>query len=552
MTDGSWSWCARGLNWWLRRNPLYLFSAAAMALGARWYLVGPDAEAGKIGLILLTLGILQAYELAVTGVIIALHRARKSPEDQPSLLLVAAMFWTGPMAATVEMIAQHGQAGMGFAIGACVIALVEMQTVRRAIGLRLSLWSQTLAAACVLLLTAAPAWLRVPYETEGTDEIVLYYCWWIMAGIILAGLGVLSWNGRQAVAKGILLSRLVRDEMLFLLIVCGATVTHLWGMNYAFFGNARAFYGVPVLAAATILFFEYAARCGIRSRSFWFLSAAPPVIGVYLSGVGFHANVDVQALPVMFRDPLLMSLIVAMLAWWYGCLRHGPAALLHAGSIAGVFAALRIVGFSPEIPNAIDPVSAAVPITRYEIALLLYALTVYLLTIAWLRRGRGEIVAALVVHCAAFVLIIHDRYIADMLYQWSTVAWTWLAIAHVVMMRPGWRYTIWPVIALIAISVYFGLQPELKWYAVGHAGGMVAVLMVIGLLWRWTRYLPLGLGVAIFYAILGIGRGLAYGEHPRAAVAVLGAFFFLLLGACVSWYKQRLLSSFAHCDQAGD
>jgi hypothetical protein len=96
-----------------RRNPLYLLSAAAMAVGARLYLVTPDAPAGEIGLILLTLGVLQLYEIAASAVLLTLHRFRRSPEDLPSLLLVAGLFWTGPLAATVEM-TRHGSVGLGF------------------------------------------------------------------------------------------------------------------------------------------------------------------------------------------------------------------------------------------------------------------------------------------------------------------------------------------------------------------------------------------------------------------------------------------------------
>ena len=91
METASQSWCARRLVWWLRRNPLYLMSAGCMAVGARLYLVQPNTPVGDIGVILVTLGVLQVYEWAVTAILLLLHRWRRSPEDEPSLLLVEDM-----------------------------------------------------------------------------------------------------------------------------------------------------------------------------------------------------------------------------------------------------------------------------------------------------------------------------------------------------------------------------------------------------------------------------------------------------------------------------
>src|SRR5262245_26100443 len=91
---------ARFWRWWVQHNPNYLLSAACMAIGARLLLVSPHTRAGDIGAVLLTLGVLQLYEWAVAGVLVLLHHSRRSPEDHRMLLLVTALFWTGPLAAT--------------------------------------------------------------------------------------------------------------------------------------------------------------------------------------------------------------------------------------------------------------------------------------------------------------------------------------------------------------------------------------------------------------------------------------------------------------------
>lgn len=59
MNAGALAGIRSGTNWWIRRNPSYLLSAACMAVGARLLLVEPGSRAGDIGLILLTLGVLQ-------------------------------------------------------------------------------------------------------------------------------------------------------------------------------------------------------------------------------------------------------------------------------------------------------------------------------------------------------------------------------------------------------------------------------------------------------------------------------------------------------------
>src|SRR5262245_15636111 len=103
---------SRVLAWAIQRNPTYLVSAGLMTAGTRLFLVRSSGATGDIGVILLTLGLLQLYEWAVGGILLALFRARRSPEDIPSLLLVATLFWTGPMAATIEMIALRQEWGI--------------------------------------------------------------------------------------------------------------------------------------------------------------------------------------------------------------------------------------------------------------------------------------------------------------------------------------------------------------------------------------------------------------------------------------------------------
>ncbi|HOQ84627.1 MAG TPA: hypothetical protein PLQ89_02820 [Phycisphaerae bacterium] len=279
----------------MRRNPMYLLSAACMAVGARLYLVSPGTRAGDVGVVLLTLGIVQAYEWAVGGVLLTLHRWQRSPEDKPSLLLVTALFWTGPMAATAEMTAHRPVFGLMCAAGACAIALAELAVVHRMLGWRFSLSGRVAASACVVFLAAAPPLLRVPDSVSGMNEVFLYASWWLLAAIGLAGIAVVRHHARHWRSRG-RNEEVGSDErasvrpylhefhleLAMLALAVGATAAHLPGMNYTY-------YGQPL------------------------------------------------------RDPMGCILAAAALAWWFGYRRFGEAGLLPAGSAAMAWAAAAFV-----------------------------------------------------------------------------------------------------------------------------------------------------------------------------------------------------------------
>ena len=179
-----------GIQWWIRQNPFYLLSAACMALGTRMLLVSPGDVPGDISLILLTLIALQCYEWSVTGLLMLLHKKKRSPEDEPSLLLVGALFWTGPLVATMEMTAKRADLGLILAAAACVIVLIELFTVARVMKYRFSFAGKILASSCVILVAVAQPLLKIQPGAAQTNEVLLYFLWWILAGIALLGLAV--------------------------------------------------------------------------------------------------------------------------------------------------------------------------------------------------------------------------------------------------------------------------------------------------------------------------------------------------------------------------
>lgn len=566
MTNGLWRRCAPLVSWWIRRNPLYLLSAVAMAVGARLYLVTPDAPAGEIGLILLTLGVLQLYEIAVSAILLTLHRFRRSPEDLPSLLLVAALFWTGPLAATVEMTARHGGVGLGFAAAAAIIALSEMAAIQRELKLTFSRWAQALATACLLLIAFLPARLRAPFKEGHTDEIALYAAWWALAFIAMLVLPALR-RTKPAQAGPFMDSGDGRwlVEPAFMGVVLTATAFHLYGMNYAFFGHARAFYVAPLLAVAGLVFAGLAARfrresqatslplpLAMRAQYHAMFAAGllAPLVGVGLSLDTFDRKFPAEALLPVANDPLVTALLLAALVWWIVArqLSAGPV-LVHAGSAAVALAAWRIV--QPWLSGPVaDSALVGFPVASPDMALglgrnpataALFAICAYLLVSARIRRSPGECLAALTALLLAIFLLVWQRTPLDEFIVAASAGWACLIAVWVWRREFELRAASWPVALLVATACIFDFDDAARWPARLHAVAMPITLVVIAWRWRLPQLRIAGYAAAGASLTFLLARAIAGGSNTAAGLTVLCAFALLAGGAALSWHKRRLL-----------
>jgi hypothetical protein len=543
--NAAWTCCARGVVWWIRRNPMYLVSAACMAVGARLYLVDPNAYAGDIGVILITLGVLQAYEWAVTGILLLLHRAHRAPEDEHSLLLVAALFWTGPIAATIEMTARQPRLGILLAIGVVLFAVIEFAVVRRSLRLRLSGSGAILSGACLVLLAVAPTQLRVA-GPEGTNELFLYFCWWLLGGFALLVVACVRAHFPAQVGSPPSMEPVGR-ELAFLVIVLAATATHLVGMNYAFLGHARWFYAGPLLIALSLVGFEFAARGRRWVGLVRLVSAALPLAVLALATEPFDPEIPVRNLPAGLRDPLLTMLVLAATAWWLGAARTRSPGLFHLGSGGAALAAIRafmILRPAVSVPPA--DTTEGIPL-RDLVALALSAVTAYLLATAALRRSRPEAVLALFVLQAVVATLVWQRVYADRFIVGVVAGWSLFAGIHLSARRPSLAALLVPAAILTLIACYYDRDAVLCWPARLNTLALLAVLLLAALVSKRRCYRTVGFAQAAASALFLGGRSIAAGERPAATLAVLAAFALLAGGAAISWYKRALLDS-AHVD----
>lgn len=532
------------IYWWIARNPTYLLSAALMALGARLYLDHPNARAGDAGLILLTLGVLQGYEWAVATILVVLHHMARSPEDKPSLMLVTALFWTGPLAATSEMIAHRADLGLLLSGGACAIAIIEFSFLRRTLGLRISPAGRLTAALAVLFLGIAPTLIKIPETANGTNELFLYFSWWLLAALALIPLASVRWHGHGR-KSGAWLGRSRRDlymELSLTAIVLAAAAAHLAAMNYAYYGHARWFYVSPLLCAVGMT----GIGCLVQLRTRWPIIAgffaSLPLIAIVPTGQGFDARVPVEMLPVWLQDPALAVLVLAGTTWWYAARRLGSKLLLHMGTAAmagGVFLARDLL-----VPPVAAPmIATAAPQMAWIqpwFLLILATAAGYFALLAVVHRSRSEgVLAVLLLQAAWLVGMAHRGEQADLLAVFS-FGWCALLIVHIVG-RPKLGHIALPVIYLLTVSWFFDGQTQTEWLARVHGSGLVVAMLILGQFWPATHYRGLAVAAACGHMLFYGGRNLTRTDHLLAASVVIASFALLAAGAAISFYKPTLL-----------
>ncbi len=539
MADGP-SRLWRAWEWFLRHNPMYLLSAACMAEGARLLLVHPHARAGDLGLILMTLGVLQAYEWAVATILIVLHRSHRSREDEPSILLVAALFWTGPLAATAELTAHRAELGLIAAVAAGLVTLAEMAVVRRVLGLRFGLISQAAAGACIALLVATPPLVRIPEEMHGGNELFLYAAWWLVAGIALLAIPAArrAWRRWEATAG----ARASLPAVLALpATAIVATAAHLVAMNYAYFAHAKLFYASPLMVAAAVVGMEVLALLKVRDWRWVAAAAVWPLAAIVFAYDSFASEVPTRLLPVWLSEPLAVMLALAAVAWWFGGLRLRRATLFHVGSAAAVAAALRFAKLLSAAGVRMPAVADEYASVRDVLVVLFYAAAIYLAVSAVVRRSAMEGVAALVIHQAAVTLWLWDRMAGDTLIIGLVGGWSWLIALHLLERAPRWAQAAWPVALLMIVAWTHDFDEAVRWYARMHGVAVVAAMMLVHVCRLAEGYRILAMVAGASHLAFVAVRTLATGPRATEWAVVAGAFVLLIGAAALSWFKESLL-----------
>lgn len=531
---------ARPFDWFIRRNPMYLASAALMAIGARLFLVDPNTAPGEIKLILITLIVLQLYEWAVSAILLLLQRSRRSPEDKPSLLLIAMLFWTGPMAATIEMTVLRSGLGVILAIMACLMALAELGYIERTLQLRTSFPTKLTAVACVMYLALLPPMLRAT-DGAGPNELYLYGASWLLAVISLPAIATIRSN-RNDLANPHTRSRASLDhEMLFSAITVGCTAIHTLGMNHAFFCHASWFYVSPLIVAASVVLGEYLQHVARNNGRLILLADVLPLLAIFLAVQDFNAHVPIHMLPPWLHKPLIPVTFICGIAWWYGWHRRRRAWLFHAGSAAFVFTAYRFLILPKAISSTLPLAGSDWLTQRNVIAMILFAAAAYMAASAFIRKNRHEAFAAMLLNFAAVSVVVWQRTPSDLLIMSIVIGWSWLAVMHLYLRRAPLLCRLVPIAFLAIATCASDFNPLTMWPVRWHSLVAVIALIVIGTRWRWTSYRMTAVGFGCVEVLCIASHWLGHISNPLALSVVLVSFLLLATGVIISWNKERLL-----------
>ncbi len=518
------------LRWWVQRNPAYVLSAACIAYGARMLLV-PDGRlpAGDLTLILLTLSVLQAYEMMVTSILIALRHNIKAPEDQPSIVIIGTIFWTGPLVATMEMTAANPTLGFSLALGAVMVAVGEVLFVARTFGWKLGRAIVFTSAAFLLIVAVAQPLLRASMGKEGVNELLLYALWWIVAGAILV--------------SGEFLRRVTDFRVSGSLIAAaaGAAMLHLYAMNHAFVGHARAFYVVPVLAAIPLVALQVRGR--FDSREWLGALLCLPVLGIGLSVDRFSNAVAFDGAFLVYVDPLFVALILAGIVWWRGSVLLGWEFLRHAAAIALLWTATR-GAFLDLGQRDIDAGVFDNLIHNGQQGIGLLATAWYLFAMAWFRRSRALFAVGLILNQIVISKLMPEVLPRSDFICIATSGWTALLFTHVVVLRISLAWRLVPISFLVIagwITVSQSHSPIEIYIAKIHSGAIIGVLMAAGFAMRWTRYRTVATVIAMLNAVPYAVHWVRHHPQGPATTVIAAGFALLAIGATVSWNKKSLL-----------
>lgn len=538
MTPNARSQSRRLLHWIIERNPTYLVSACLTAAGARMLLVGPADATGDLALILTTLGLVQLYMWAVGAILLVLHRARRSPEDRPSLLLVAAAFWTGPIAATIELMALDPTLGMTLATGVCVIAVAELRLACRTLGLSLAPAAQIIGLACIVLLAVAARLLKISDNNNGLNELFLYAAWWDFAAILLGVIAVVRrhWPNSPADPKNPASVTAPRQDVVFVSITLLATAVHLLAMNYGFFCHARSSYAAPAIVAVAVVGLAVMNPRAPLARPMALAFGLLPAVALLLAGSGFDPAVPIARLPMWLRDPVVAVFVCAAGTWWYGFRRYHATPFLHAAFVAFGFVVLRVVP---------KPIIAPAGVTDAIGPIALFLAAGYFGVVAVLLRSRLDAVAAIAVNFAAIAWLVIGRSPAAEIIVCLTFGWSvWLTV-HVLSRSPNLFWRVAPVAFLVFAPWLLGPAPFHRDIIAANAIVLVNVLLVAGSIWPSTRYRTLALVLITGHAAAAAITSTTDTQRPAAGLLLVGGFAMLIGGALISWFKRPLVVAIA-------
>ncbi len=170
----------------MKKNPFYGISAAAMLFGCYLLNHALGLEPGRLGGLLLLVGVLQVYEGLLVALGVHLVATKRAPRDGLTVLLIGTLFLMDAAFLATECVTAAPGAGAGVAVLLMGLAAGKLALVRRFLPDALPAPVAVLLGAQAVLVLALPIAVVQLAEARLLAPVSLYVVWWVTLALPLA------------------------------------------------------------------------------------------------------------------------------------------------------------------------------------------------------------------------------------------------------------------------------------------------------------------------------------------------------------------------------
>lgn len=332
----------------MKKNPFYGMSAAAMLLGCYLLNHALELEPGRIGKLLVLIGVLQVYEGLLVALGVFLVATRRAPGDGVTVLLLGTLFLLDATLLATECVTADWGVGAAVAVLLMALAAGKLAVVRRLLPGTLPARVAALLGVQAVLVLGLPVVAVHLAERRLLAPVSLYGLWWVTLALPLA---------RRQIADAIPpcpAGEVRAARTAWTWVPVASVLLHVWALGWI---HQVAFY--PAFLTPLLLGLAVASERTQPRRQI-----VLPAIAVVLS----LGQAEVLAFPLLgtsgpWVSPLRLAALGAAAAWAILAWRHGYRWLvaLAAGAGAAGLAGGSVGAVAESVAGVLRPLGRLVP-----------------------------------------------------------------------------------------------------------------------------------------------------------------------------------------------
>ncbi len=305
----------------MKKNPFYGMSAAAMLLGCYLLNHALELEPGRLGKLLVLIGVLQVYEGLLVALGVFLVATRRAPRDGINVLLLGTLFLLDATLLATECVTADLGIGAAIAVSLMGLAVAKLALVRRWLPGTLPARVATLLGVHAVVVLGLPALVVQLAEHRLLAPVSLYGLWWITLALPLAHRQIADATRRSRAGRG------EAAPAAWTWVPAASVLLHLWALGWI---HQVAFY--PAFLTPLLLGLAVASqRTQVRRQ------VVLPALAVLLS----LGQAEALAFPLLgtsgpWVSPLRLAALGAAAAWAILAWRYGYRWLVALAAGAGV------------------------------------------------------------------------------------------------------------------------------------------------------------------------------------------------------------------------